>query len=145
MSLDHDALSSFGAVTAVCDFVTPSPVGTTWGLGGTCVNVGCIPKKLMHQAALLGESWRYQAGDFGWDTKSSKDSTHSWEKLVKNVQQHITNLNEAYGDQLQAKEVTYFNALASFKDEHTLILKDANGSTRTVTAHKFVIAGVRSL
>ena len=30
--------------------------GSAWGLGGTCVNVGCIPKKLMHQAALLGES-----------------------------------------------------------------------------------------
>ena len=30
--------------------------GTTWGLGGTCVNVGCIPKKLMHQAALLGKA-----------------------------------------------------------------------------------------
>lgn len=29
-------------------------MGTKWGLGGTCVNVGCIPKKLMHQAALLG-------------------------------------------------------------------------------------------
>lgn len=41
----------------VClDFVKPSTMGTTWGLGGTCVNVGCIPKKLMHQAALLGES-----------------------------------------------------------------------------------------
>ena len=32
--------------------------GTMWGLGGTCVNVGCIPKKLMHQAALLGESFK---------------------------------------------------------------------------------------
>ncbi len=30
--------------------------GTKWGLGGTCVNVGCIPKKLMHQAGLLGEA-----------------------------------------------------------------------------------------
>lgn len=37
------------------DFVKPSPQGTKWGLGGTCVNVGCIPKKLMHQAALLGK------------------------------------------------------------------------------------------
>ena len=43
----------------VClDFVKPSPIGTSWGLGGTCVNVGCIPKKLMHQAALLGEAIR---------------------------------------------------------------------------------------
>lgn len=44
---------SLGAKAAVLDFVKPTPKGTAWGLGGTCVNVGCIPKKLMHQAALL--------------------------------------------------------------------------------------------
>lgn len=48
--------ASLGAKVAVLDFVTPTPRGTKWGLGGTCVNVGCIPKKLMHQAALLGEA-----------------------------------------------------------------------------------------
>lgn len=37
------------------DFVKPSSQGSKWGLGGTCVNVGCVPKKLMHYAALLGE------------------------------------------------------------------------------------------
>jgi hypothetical protein len=47
------AAAALGARTVVFDFVKPSPIGTTWGLGGTCVNVGCIPKKLMHQAALL--------------------------------------------------------------------------------------------
>lgn len=46
--------ANLGAKVAVCDFVKPTPKGTTWGLGGTCVNVGCIPKKLMHQAAILG-------------------------------------------------------------------------------------------
>ncbi|VEL15422.1 unnamed protein product [Protopolystoma xenopodis] len=46
--------SKLGAKVAVLDFVKPTPRGTSWGLGGTCVNVGCIPKKLMHQAALLG-------------------------------------------------------------------------------------------
>jgi thioredoxin reductase (NADPH) len=45
-----------GAKVAVLDYVTPSPRGSVWGLGGTCVNVGCIPKKLMHQASLLGEA-----------------------------------------------------------------------------------------
>ena len=44
-----------GAKVALADFVKPSPLGTKWGLGGTCVNVGCIPKKLMHFAATLGE------------------------------------------------------------------------------------------
>lgn len=48
--------TNLGAKVAVLDYVTPSPQGTKWGLGGTCVNVGCIPKKLMHQAALLGEA-----------------------------------------------------------------------------------------
>lgn len=48
------AAAALGARVAVLDFVQPSPQGTTWGLGGTCVNVGCIPKKLMHQAAILG-------------------------------------------------------------------------------------------
>jgi len=50
----------------VCDYVTPSPKGTTWGLGGTCVNVGCIPKKLMHQSTLLGEAICHDAKSFGW-------------------------------------------------------------------------------
>lgn len=48
--------AQLGAKVAVLDFVKPSPQGTKWGLGGTCVNVGCIPKKLMHQASLLGEA-----------------------------------------------------------------------------------------
>ena len=51
------AAASLGARVALLDFVKPSPQGTTWGLGGTCVNVGCIPKKIMHQAAVLGESF----------------------------------------------------------------------------------------
>lgn len=37
-----------GAKVALLDYVKPTPHGTSWGLGGTCVNVGCIPKKLMH-------------------------------------------------------------------------------------------------
>ena len=41
--------ANLGKKVALCDFVQPTPVGTAWGLGGTCVNVGCIPKKLMHQ------------------------------------------------------------------------------------------------
>ena len=45
--------TGLGAKVAVLDFVKPTPQGASWGLGGTCVNVGCIPKKLMHQAAIL--------------------------------------------------------------------------------------------
>lgn len=40
--------------------------GSHSGLGGTCVNVGCIPKKLMHQAALLGQALT-DSRKFGWE------------------------------------------------------------------------------
>lgn len=47
--------SALGKRVALCDFVKPSPKGTKWSVGGTCVNVGCIPKKLMHYSAFCGE------------------------------------------------------------------------------------------
>eukprot|EP01051_Picozoa_sp_SAG22_P038609 SAG22_NODE_19894_length_270_cov_1.514620_1_plen_90_part_11 len=57
--------AELGKKVAVFDFVKPSSGGSTWGLGGTCVNVGCIPKKLMHTAGLLGGSIE-DAKAFGW-------------------------------------------------------------------------------
>ena len=48
--------AELGAKVGLADFVKPSPPGTKWGIGGTCVNVGCIPKKLFHFSSLLGES-----------------------------------------------------------------------------------------
>jgi glutamate dehydrogenase/leucine dehydrogenase len=44
-----------GLKVLVIDYVEASIHKTKWGLGGTCVNVGCIPKKLMHQAAKYHE------------------------------------------------------------------------------------------
>ena len=60
-----------GKTVAVCDFVVPTPVGTKWGLGGTCVNVGCIPKKLMHQTGMLG-GFAKDAVEFGWEAPKEK-------------------------------------------------------------------------
>ncbi len=37
--------AKYGVKVGEADFVQPSPYGTTWGLGGTCINVGCIPKR----------------------------------------------------------------------------------------------------
>lgn len=51
------------------------------------MNVGCIPKKLMHQAALLGEQLN-DAKAFGWSV-DREGSTHDWEKMVAGVQDHI--------------------------------------------------------
>lgn len=70
------AAAKFGAKVGLADFVTPSPYGTSWGVGGTCVNVGCIPKKLFHYVGLLGES-REDLIETGWKVENKGD--HAWE------------------------------------------------------------------
>uniref|UniRef100_H2YTP2 Thioredoxin reductase 1, cytoplasmic n=1 Tax=Ciona savignyi TaxID=51511 RepID=H2YTP2_CIOSA len=106
-------------------------LNTTWGLGGTCVNVGCIPKKLMHQASLLGKSIQ-DAKSYGWEL-SSDEVNNKWTSLVEMVQNHIGSLNWGYRVQLREKKVTYVNAYAKFEDQHTI-------TETTMTADKFVIA-----
>ncbi|KAH8314991.1 hypothetical protein KR074_012490 [Drosophila pseudoananassae] len=126
-----------GARVACLDFVKPTPtLGTKWGVGGTCVNVGCIPKKLMHQASLLGEAV-HEAAAYGWsvDEKIKPD----WGKLVQSVQNHIKSVNWVTRVDLRDKKVEYINGLGSFVDSHTLLAKLKSGE-RTITAQTFVIA-----
>ena len=46
-----NTISPQGVSVKLFDYVKPSPHGNSWGFGGTCPNVGCIPKKLFHIAA----------------------------------------------------------------------------------------------
>lgn len=112
--------SSVGVKKVAClDFVDPTPSGTTWGLGGTCVNVGCIPKKLMHQTALLGEAIT-DSKEFGWQTP--ENIQHNWETMKNNIQDHIGSLNWGYRVQLRDKQVQYINGKGEFIDKHKLLV-----------------------
>lgn len=75
-----------GAKVGLADFVRPTPNGTKWGLGGTCVNVGCIPKKLMHFAGILYESLE-EYPHVGFPSQIKK--AHNWETMVEKVQMYI--------------------------------------------------------
>jgi len=139
--------ASFGAKVAVLDFVKPSPQGTTWGLGGTCVNVGCIPKKLMHAAALLNESIHQDSKSFGIQggpgdngSNGASDAGHSWESMREKIQNHIRGLNFKYRVNLREKEVTYLNKLGRFLDPHTLEVTDKKGKISKITSSRFLIA-----
>uniref|UniRef100_A0A1I7XS38 Glutaredoxin domain-containing protein n=1 Tax=Heterorhabditis bacteriophora TaxID=37862 RepID=A0A1I7XS38_HETBA len=92
-----------GKKVACLDYVKPSPQGSTWGLGGTCVNVGCIPKKLMHRASMLGHSIK-DAKMFGWRIPEGEIS-HNWTSLRNSIQDHIASLNWGYRVQLREKMV----------------------------------------
>ena len=111
--------AELGKKVALADFVQPSPAGTTWGLGGTCVNVGCIPKKLMHYAGILSEARVDQelAG-----IPVNKSTPHDWGKMVGSVQKHIKSLNWGYKADLIGLKVKYFNYYATFLDPHTILL-----------------------
>jgi len=144
--------SALGARVAVLDYVKPSPAGTSWGLGGTCVNVGCIPKKLMHNAALIREGIALDAAAFGISSPKSENggngdkevvsprTSHSWETMRANVQNHIRGLNFKYRVNLREKDVKYLNKLGKFKDAHTLEVTDKKGRTSDITSSRFIVA-----
>uniref|UniRef100_A0A8C3IZS7 thioredoxin-disulfide reductase (NADPH) n=1 Tax=Calidris pygmaea TaxID=425635 RepID=A0A8C3IZS7_9CHAR len=129
--------AQFGRKVAVLDYVDPSPQGTTWGVGGTCVNVGCIPKKLMHQAALLGSALK-DAQHYGWNI--SQPVHHTWSVMAQAVQNYVKSLNWGHRVQLQDKKVKYFNMKGSFSDPHTIRGLTKAGKETIVTAENIVIA-----
>eukprot|EP00944_MAST-04C_sp_MAST-4C-sp1_P015401 g15401.t1 len=110
-----------GAKVVLFDYVKPSTQNTTWGLGGTCVNVGCVPKKLMHYSALIG-SMKKDGEHFGWPSADTDEGNNfDWKKMATNVGNHIKSLNFVYGSSLKSANVEYINAGATFKDKNTLV------------------------
>ncbi|XP_077457256.1 thioredoxin reductase 2, tandem duplicate 2 [Stigmatopora argus] len=129
--------AQLGQKVAVLDHVEPSSRGTKWGLGGTCVNVGCIPKKLMHQAALLGAAVK-DAKKYGWQLSGT--FSHDWLTMAEAVQNHVRSLNWGHRVQLQDKKVKYLNMRGSIVDEHTVKARSQAGKEMTLTAKNIVIA-----
>ena len=64
---------------------------------GTCVNVGCIPKKLFHYAGLLGES-KEDLKSAGWQIDST--AGNSWQEVSERIQDYIRSLNFGYRKKL---------------------------------------------
>jgi len=129
--------SGLGKKVALADFVPPTPQGVKWGLGGTFVNFGCIPKKMMHYAATLAEARKDQELS-GW--APDMDAKHDWSKMVGQVQMHIKGLNWGYKSDMVKMKCKYFNSYATFVDAHTIKLDNGKGKVEQVTAEKIVIA-----
>ncbi|XP_008318767.1 thioredoxin reductase 3 [Cynoglossus semilaevis] len=126
-----------GKNVMVLDYVVPTPKGTTWGLGGTCVNVGCIPKKLMHQTALLGVAMQ-DARKYGWEFDETVK--HNWETMKMAVNNYIGSLNWGYRVALRDKKVNYVNAYAEFIEPHKIKATNKRGKETFYTAANFVLA-----
>jgi glutathione reductase (NADPH) len=115
--------ASFGAKVAVAEELY---------LGGTCVNVGCIPKKLLVYASHFSEDFADAAG-FGW---SVGESTVDWARLIANKDKEISRLNGIYRQLLGDSGVKILDGHAEVVDAHTVSVDG-----RKITA-KFILVAV---
>lgn len=97
-------------------------------LGGTCVNVGCIPKKLLSYAAHYHDDLKDAAG-FGWEIGEAK---FDWRKLIADKDGEITRLNRVYSKILSSAGVTTFNGHATVEDAHTVIVNGQRITSRYI-------------
>lgn len=114
--------ASFGAKVAIAE---------ERYLGGTCVNVGCIPKKLLVYAAHFSEDFEDAAG-FGW---SVGERRMDWAKLLTNKNAEIERLNGVYRRLLEQAGATILDGHASILDPHTVLV-----SQKQYTADYILVA-----
>lgn len=101
-------------------------------LGGTCVNVGCVPKKVMWHAAQIAEAIRLYGPDYGFDTTVNH---FDWEKLIASRSAYIDRIHASYDNVLGKNKVDVIHGFARFVDAHTL---EVNGEH--ITADHILIA-----
>lgn len=111
-------------------------------LGGTCVNVGCVPKKIMWYTAEVADGLRHAASyGFGSEAEDKKIADNfNWPYLKQKRDAYIKRLNGIYDRNLTNDGVDYHEGFASFVDAHTLEIKKQDGSSYQVKAKKIVIS-----
>lgn len=97
-------------------------------LGGTCVNVGCVPKKLLVYGAHFAEDFE-QASGFGW---SLGEANFDWPTLIANKNREIERLNGIYRNLLTNSGVSLFEGHARIVDAHTVEVNGQRHSTERI-------------
>ena len=106
-------------------------------LGGTCVNVGCVPKKVMFYGAQIAEAINHYAPDYGFDVDVKK---FDFAKLVESRQAYISRIHTSYDNVLAKNNVDVIRGFAKFVNKNTLEVTFDDGSTEQVTADHILIA-----
>lgn len=101
-------------------------------LGGTCVNVGCVPKKVMWHAAQIREAIHMYGPDYGFDTTINH---FDWDKLIASRTAYIDRIHTSYDNVLGKNNVDVIRGFARFVDAKTI---EVNGET--ITADHILIA-----
>lgn len=97
-------------------------------LGGTCVNVGCVPKKLLVYGAHFCDEFEHSKG-FGW---TPGDAKFEWATLIANKDREINRLNGIYRDLLVNSGVTLHEGHAKIVDPHTVEINGERHTARNI-------------
>lgn len=97
-------------------------------MGGTCVNLGCIPKKLYAYAAEYGHGFE-EARGFGWQ---SERPGFDWQQLKANRAKEISRLNGIYDGLMDGAKVTVYRDFATIKDAHTVTVAGTDISAERI-------------
>ncbi|RUO48140.1 glutathione-disulfide reductase [Pseudidiomarina aquimaris] len=100
-------------------------------VGGTCVNVGCVPKKVMWYGAHIAEAIKYSEA-YGFDLKQNG---FDWGTLVRNREAYIERIHGGYKRGFESNGVEYIEGFARFVDKNTV---EVNGEK--ITADHITIA-----
>lgn len=119
-----NAASLFKKKVAVVDVQASHGPPFFAALGGTCVNVGCVPKKLMVTGATYKDTLRESMG-FGWEIPLNQVRPN-WKKLIEAKNKAVLNINESYKGMFADTEGLSFHCgFGGLKDTHTVEIRES--------------------
>ena len=110
---------AYGARVAICEESR---------IGGTCVNRGCIPKKMLVYASHFHQDFA-DAVKFGWTVGETR---HDWATLMANVNAELDRLNGIYDGLLEGADVTYLPEHGELVDPHTVRVAEKTFTAETI-------------
>lgn len=124
--------ASYGARVGLCELQTRHGPPHYAAVGGTCVNVGCVPKKLMMFGSQFPDAFQL-ARSYGWDFLGDASAssaaverllTPDWTEFMRRKDREITRLNEVYGKMLAGAGVELLDGHGSLLDANTVKVGD---------------------
>lgn len=106
-------------------------------IGGTCVNVGCVPKKVMWYASQVADTINNYSSDYGFDLKLEN---FNFNRLVENRTAYISRIHDSYNKVLSNNKVDVIKGFAKFIDSKTV---EVNGE-RYTAPHILIATGGRA-
>lgn len=105
-------------------------------IGGTCVNVGCVPKKVMWHAAQVADVIHHYGPDYGFDAKLNQ---FDWQRLIRNRSAYIDRIHASYRSGFDRNGVELITGAARFIDARTISV----GDKRYTADHILIATGCR--